>query len=88
MESVRIRDPCPFRAGVGESTQKIDRSDSFVEMIRLSASLDGHAAMESETTGFGGAKSVIEKEKVQSNALQDDEVQATFGICVIKYGRV
>lgn len=68
MESVRIRDPCPFRAGVGESTQKIDRSDSFVEMIRLSASLGGHAAMESERTGFGGAKSVNEKEKVQSDA--------------------
>ncbi|CAD0203757.1 unnamed protein product [Chrysodeixis includens] len=68
VESVRIRDPCPFRAGVGESTQKIDRSDSFVEMIRLSASLDGHAAMESERTGFGGAKSVNEKEKVQSGA--------------------
>lgn len=87
MESVRIRDPCPFRAGVGESTQKIDRSDSFVEMIRLSASF-GHAAMESETTGFGGAKSVIEKEKVQSNAPQDDENEATLGISAIKYGRV
>lgn len=37
-------------------------------MIRLSASLDGHAAMESERTGFGGAKSVNEKEKVQSGA--------------------
>lgn len=68
VESVRIRDPCPFRAGVGESTQKIDRSDSFVEMIRLSVSLDEHAVMESERTGFGGAKYVIAKEKVQNIA--------------------
>lgn len=86
MESVRIRDPCPFRAGVGESTQKIDRSDSFVEMIRLSAAADGHAVMESETTGFGGAKFVIEKEKVQNDAPLVDEFGLTFGICAIKEG--
>lgn len=58
----------PLSGRCGRKHPKIDRSDSFVEMIRLSASLDGHAAMESERTGFGGAKSVNEKEKVQSGA--------------------
>lgn len=53
-------------------------------MIRLSASAHGHAAMESETTGFGGAKIVIEKEKVQSNVFLDDEFETTFGVLVNK----
>lgn len=68
VESVRIRDPCPFRAGVGESTQKIDRSDSFAEMIRLISALVNGPPVESERTGCGGAKTVQKKKRSQRPA--------------------
>lgn len=60
MESVRIRDPCPFRAGVGESTKKIKLSESFGEMIRLISALV-NGPVESEITG---SEPKLLKEKV------------------------